>query len=259
MNYKQYVLVTCMIMGASVNAQSYIDHAAPNQWEGFYIGGYLGGAWGEAKFHTDAGGATPRSYFSSPADIESVNQSGQGRFNESSFYGGIQAGDNLLVGQFLYGAVVDFGAFGLNHYLSAVNVPFPSNPTMHYTLNTSITTDYLMTARGNLGYILLENLNVYATGGIAVTQMEVINEYQDATTSARGDHAKNKAGWTLGAGLHVPLSQHFFINAEYLYVAFAALKAPTIVNCPDLSCQSPLDTAVDLAANVMKLELNYKF
>lgn len=107
--------------------------------------------------------------------------------------GGIQGGYNWQYGQFVIGGEIDFQASGAEDRFAAWKF---SNP-------------FFGTVRGRVGYAM-NNILVYATGGLA---------YGNLRLNAPGaTESQWNAGWTIGAGAEVGLTQNWSAKAEYLYV-----------------------------------------
>ncbi|TAL62499.1 MAG: porin family protein [Legionella sp.] len=259
------LLLSGLIAASSLgHCGTMMDNSMLNLWEGFYLGGYLGGGWGKTNMGMNAGSlsVSPASYFTSQADINSVNQSGSGNLNQHAFIGGIQAGSNILVKNYIFGLIVDLGSFHMQDALDAENVPLPANPAINYHLHNSVETKWLLTARGNAGVIIHNWIQPYITGGLAVTDLEAHYRYRDSTNVGMFYEAKNgenKAGWTVGGGFQMPINPYLLVNAEYLYVAFKPRETYGIVNCANLSCFSMLKASVDFHANLFKLSMSYRF
>lgn len=249
-------------------ASAYSETMGPSApvWDGPFIGGYIGGAWANSDIVTDVGPVTSTSYFVSVANANSVNQSASGKVNPSAFIGGIQAGNNWTANNLLYGLALDFGSFSLNKNIAVNNVPFPSSlGFISYSTNVSVNTDWLFTARARLGYICNSSrFMVYGTGGLALTDLKVGNIYSDSNvlTPSNLDHSQssnkksNKAGWTVGAGAELFVTQKLTVNAEYLYVDFNNVTTSTpIVETPKTSI---MNTSANLSANIFRVGLNYK-
>ena len=242
--------------------------AASNiNWAGPYVGGYIGGAWGNSNFNTNVGALTDTSYFISTANINSVNQSGSRSLSPHAIIGGIQAGNNWILysklANFVYGLALDFGSFHLGKVNNATSIPYPTAPLLNYSLQTSMKTNWLFTARGRAG--ITPNASwpfIYATGGLAVTRLQVANNFNDTDTGFGGTTNNNtKAGWTVGGGIELPLTNNLVMTSEYLYVNFGSVSATNSITCSNGGCPevSPLLTSANLTANLLKVGLNYKF
>ena len=240
------------------------------RWSGPYVGGYIGGAWGHSNVTTTVGPVTDTSYFQSTANINVVNHNGSTSFDPSAFIAGLQLGDNWMYKNYVYGVVLDYGSFGLSDALGVVNSAYP-DASGDYTLNTSISTDWLYTVRGRLGWTpaLSWPLMIYATGGLAVTRLHVANSFVDSTTllGVGGSNSSDtKNGWTIGGGIEFPVTQNLTINSEYLYADFGSIAVnSSIYNSVQgfgidyQSLVSPFISSANLSANFFKVGLNYKF
>lgn len=232
-------------------------------WIGPYVGGFIGGAWGRSNINTNAGTVTSTSYFTSIANILSVNQNGSKTFRPNAFIGGIEGGNNWILNNLLYGIVLDFGSFRLHSFKDAAGIPYPAFSAT-YSLQTLMKTNWLFTARGRLGFIPFPKWPlVYATGGLAVTKLQVANTFFDTATSfgvGTASDSNTKTGWTVGGGLELPIAKNVTINSEYLYVHFGSASARGSVRCSATFCStsSQLNTSANFSANLLKVGINYK-
>ena len=256
---------------AAASAQGVRSQDVPD-WNGFYVGGYVGSAWSDASIRTDAGTYVPgSSYFTSTANIDSINQNGSGSINPDAFTGGVQIGANLKSGNWVFGLEADFGSFSLKGTRGATNFVYPSLPANTYTMHASIDADWLLTARARLGWAIQPNMLIYVTGGLAMTNLRVSNSFSDDADSAGvggGSHSQTMKGWTIGGGAELALSRAWSIKAEYLYVDFGSLTVRSSVGCgpaATFDCSSvpvlpnAFSTSADLSAHIARVGLNYKF
>ena len=240
-------------------------------WAGPYVGGYLGGALAKANVKTTAGSITNDTYFSDQNDITAVGQSGTNTISPNASLAGIQVGDNFFTSpRITLGWVMDYSSFHLSETNTANNTPYPSGAG-NYSLQTSVTTNWLSTVRGRFGLTPPTSwpMMFYATGGLALANVKVSNSFSDTSSLAgtgESSTSSNQLGWTAGAGFELPLAQHLTLNAEYLYVNLGSVDTTSSLEnsaggfgiSPN-SLASPLTTSVDLHANLFKLGLNYKF
>jgi outer membrane immunogenic protein len=98
--------------------------------------------------------------------------------------------------------------------------------TTSFTVNQSVKTDWLFTARPRLGWAN-NNWLWYATGGLAVTELKYGNTFTDTYSPAfeTGSISKTKVGWTVGGGGEFALSNNWTVRAEYLYVDFGGVSS----------------------------------
>ena len=250
-----------LALGLTVSTTAFAD-----PWNGYYVGAFAGGAWGKGDIVTDVGPVNANSYFSSNGNIASIENSASGRDRSRAFTGGVQLGANQRFNQILLGAEVDFGAFDMNGSRGAGPIEYPTFPGLAYTASVSYSTDWLLTARGRVGWLAAPNLLLYFTGGLALSDVKASNAFFDEvpTTNAiaaRGSssHTSTKAGYTLGGGVEASLWGPWSIKAEYLYVDLGKVSTSGMIVPPIGPSRSPLDTSVDLTANIARVGINYSF
>lgn len=242
-------------------------------WTGSYIGAFLGHAWADVDLRTDAGAFIPNTtYFTAPENIASVNRNGSGSLNPDEVVAGVQIGTNLQSGQFVVGLEADFGSFNIGGAKGVTGFTYPVfAPPADYTMRASMSTDWLVTGRARLGWTPQPNVLLYATGGIAVTNLRVSNTFSDNASSqgvGGSSASETLVGWTLGAGGELALSREWSIKAEYLYLDFGSVTTKGSVFCgPAVAAictglgfvPSPYTSSADLSAHVARVGLNYKF
>ncbi len=239
-------------------------------WSGPFVGGYIGGAWEHANVKTTVGRLTDASYFASSSVINTVAQNSSGSFTPSAFVGGVQFGGNWMYQNLVYGLVLDYGSLNFNksHHANA----FYPDGAGSYTLDTKIKTDWLYTVRGRLGWApspWILPVMIYATGGLAVTKLQVSNYFHDTSALAGVGGSRNSDnlnGWVVGAGIEYPITQNWTINGEYLYARFGSTQTSNSIynatagfGLDSHSLVSPFSTSANLYANLFKVGLNYKF
>jgi outer membrane immunogenic protein len=238
-------------------------------WTGFYAGLNAGGAWGKFDPTTTVacGPGPPFLFVCSPTrdqtTASTIAAAGTGSMSGSGFTGGLQVGANWQSGNAVFGAEADFGAF---HIKASRQVSEASEiigiPGTSFAVTNSASTDWLFTARGRLGWAF-GNLLVYATGGLAVTDLHTNNTYTDTTpigSAASWGGTTNKAGWTVGGGLEWALSRNLSVKAEYLYLKFDSVnQAGVIVNPFASGYANAIATSTDLTAHIARAGVNYRF
>lgn len=244
--------------------------AASYPWQGSYVGAYFGGGLGNNHLSTTAGNVTDSSYFTTSADIHAVNNGGTFTHHPSSIIAGIQAGHDWARNQIVYGVVFDYGALPLNSSKRVSNLPYPDNSTT-YSVYTSMSTNWLLTLRGRLGYqaqLHWQSL-LYLTGGLALTQLKINNNYSDNSSllgAGRNSNAENKIGWAAGAGIELLSHNNMSINVEYLYVQVPSVKTTSFISnteagfgIPVQSLNSSFTSTGQFHASLLKIGLNYRF
>jgi outer membrane immunogenic protein len=158
-------------------------------WAGFYIGGHVGGAWGDL-------------------DVNDINEDRNTFKNSSSgVFGGGTIGYNFQTGSWVYGVEADLGAMGLSH--SATN---PLNADIVSKIDSGFYAD----ATARLGYAFDKTL-VYAKGGYAYYggSISITDLGNPATSKVTGF-----SGWTVGGGVEYKIAPAWSVKAEYQFFDF---------------------------------------
>jgi len=142
--------------------------------------------------------------------------------NPSGFIAGVQAGYNFQNGPWVFGLEGDIQASGADNTVSPWKY---TNP-------------WFGTIRGRGGYAF-NNILLYGTAGLAFGELR-------AETIGQSETHTN-AGWTVGVGGEVGLTQNWSAKIEYLHV--------------DLSSSRFAITggANDFSSNVVRVGVNYHF
>lgn len=104
---------------------------------------------------------------------------------------------------------------------------------------------------------MANNWLFYATGGLAVTQLTSDLLFTDSGGALEeGKIDTVKAGYTVGGGVEAPLTDRLSLKAEYLYVKFSGATVSGYLPPPP---NQAFTHSADLAANIVRLGLNYRF
>ena len=221
-------------------------------WTGFYLGVNAGGAWGTSDI-TGTLSSLP-----APANDTAYEAAESPNLRPDGFTGGAQAGFNWQSGNVVFGLEADFGYFGLNG--SQTTNIVPSGPvTLTATVNNSLKTDWLFTARPRIGWAN-NNWLVYATGGLAMTDMKFNSSFSDTageTEAATFD--KTKAGWTAGGGVEVAFAGNWSAKLEYLYADFGSVSVTDPVLLAGVPESLSTTHDVSLHTQIVRAGLNYRF
>jgi outer membrane immunogenic protein len=255
------IALSFVALGA--NMQSAAAAPATYNWSGLYLGLNAGGNWGTVNPST--GIAQAGTYLGAcggvPDPCANIAAAGGQSFNTSGFTGGVLGGYNWQSGNFLAGIEVDFQYF---RSAGSRTVSSPLVGGITFNLTTSLSTDWLFTARPRIG-LVTNNWLLYGTGGLALAQLKGTWDYSDNNnapcTCESASASVTKAGWTIGGGVEVALPGNWFIGGEYLYVQFgsisvtsANLAVPGVAGFTDVFAHS-----VDLNTNIVRARLSKKF
>ena len=234
------------------------------KWTGVYAG--LNGGW--ARGMSDATTTTvfsPTGYFaqSSPPAIASA---GSQSLTNNNFTGGIQAGYNWQFGKFVVGGEMDFNYLGINDSKSCT-AGYPCCSPTTFTIESSIKTDWLFTARPRIAFAL-DNWLFYGTGGLAVTRIKADWTFTDtfAGMYETASESSTKVGWTVGGGVEMGIGKQWSLKAEYLYTDFGSVSTNGLIsgstNGPawvTVAAQNPFAHTMDLRTHMVRFGINYRF
>jgi outer membrane immunogenic protein len=182
----------------------------PYSWTGFYIGGLLGGGFGDN--HSSYSGFDPGD---TPPSVSP---------NGSGVVAGAEAGYNRQFGTWLAGLEADVAYTHIDGTASSVSVNGVTQPT-EQDLN------WLATVRGRLGVLPSERLLLFATGGAAFGGISLSSRLGPASgacgpgnSCGSGSTSATHAGWTLGGGIEYAVSDWVSLKAEYLYVDLGSIS-----------------------------------
>jgi outer membrane immunogenic protein len=250
----------CVCLGVGIFAVTSGAHAAPpDDWNGLYIGGLVGGAWGTSG---SASGATNSTSFFSlaaelgPGEVAAFNADGKQNLNPNGFLGGFEAGYNFQRSIWLFGVEGDIDWFDLSG--GATSGPFAIAPGVNATITTTESADWLATLRGRVG-VAPGNWLFYATGGAALARFNArfavsipalvppIAETASVSTT--------RAGYALGGGIETKLSPNWSVKGEYLFADFGSLSASGASGLPP----QPFVHTLNLQFNILRFAVNYHF
>lgn len=209
-------------------------------WTGFYIGVNAGYAFnGDSKLKNVN--------FSNFSD---VNYTVIRNSDDGSFTGGAQAGYNYQMGSVVFGieADINYAAVEKKYFASTDIAGFAGE------LNAKSEVEWYGTLRPRLGFVPVDRLLVFVTGGLAYGQVKTSATFLDTTgRNVNGSKDDTRVGWTLGAGLEYAITDNVTVKGEYAYVDLGD-KNRTWTNGIDF-----LTVKEETNFHVVRAGLNYKF
>jgi outer membrane immunogenic protein len=258
MKFATYLFPLSLLLSTTAHAadvlveQAPLPVAAAYDWSGIYIGvngGYGGGDF-EHPFSVDA--EVDEGVFT-----EILN--GSLDVTASGFLGGGQIGYNWQSGQFVFGAEADIQASNIKGEVSgdiSVDEASPILGGLDGNAEAGTELEYFGTVRARLGYVPVERLLVYGTGGFAYGRTE---SYLRAGADGGPDLVDvstrdNRTGWTVGGGAEYAFTDNWSLKTEYLY---------TDLGTEELFSES-IDTIAasldsDVKFHTVRAGLNWKF
>jgi outer membrane immunogenic protein len=222
--------------------------AAVSIWNGCYIGVNAGDAW-----------------FRQSADVvaqTSLNQApGTVHLKDSSVIGGVHFG---CMGEFTPGWVVgmegDWSATRLRDTQVFPNLFLNGTPVGSGSITFSSKTEWLATARGRLGVVVIPNLLLYGTAGAAWNKTNYSGFDVFITpcpNCAITSFSSTKLGWVAGGGAEWAWTRNWLFRVEYLhYDISGAHSSPGLIVAPTARVNFTWD---DLRINEVRAGLTYKF
>ncbi len=227
--------------------------AAPS-WTGFYIGGNVGGIWGNSNFRGDtssSGGywSPDNAAFASALDI--------GNAHSSSLIGGLQAGINWRTGSVVFGIEADIDASNLRAQRNASGLN--DGGTVLNTISQSAESDWLLTIRPRVG-LIYEKALLFATGGLAVANLKNTNAFTDFywPVTATSSVSSSLVGWTAGFGIEYPVDRYWSWKVEYLHTQFPKVGSVGSLSNPS-GDTATYNFSADLSSDLIRVGINRHF
>src|SRR5262249_47516352 len=184
-------------------------------WAGLYLGVHAGYGWGHDPF-TDV-------IFAGKAPLVDVNSKG----GVWGFHAGANWQDGWLVG----GLEIDISGTRIQGSSSVTSALTVGTETATTTVRQTDKFDYLGSARARLGVLVMPNLLLYGTGGLAWTRFVQTQDQNilltDPTVPLTATIATSQStptwrfGFAVGAGAEVLLwDSNWLARVEYLHYDF---------------------------------------
>jgi outer membrane immunogenic protein len=202
-----------------------IAEAPVFSWTGGYIGIQGGWSWGDDHtFESITATGTPTGF-----DQD---------FEPDGFVGGIHIGYNWQANQFVYGAEADFE-------FSTVDGGY----TLLNGNGTSFEQDWQASIRARLGFVATDRLLVYATGGVAFTDLS----YTYFTPLIAESFDSTETGWTVGGGAEYAFTDNLTARLEYRYTDFGEISNNSTAAFPGFTYSH------DPQFHTVRVGFSYKF
>jgi len=160
-------------------------------WSGFYVGANLGGLWSRDSVASD------------------FAEGGMDALSTSGIVGGVQAGYNYQISNFVVGAEGDLdwsSAKGSDGGLFGTTVTHSANLPFYGDLR----------ARAGIAF---DRFLPYVTGGVVFADLHN-NSGSGEFTPPIALGRSEATGWTIGGGGEYAIDNHWSVKAEYLFMQF---------------------------------------
>lgn len=259
------------------------------RWTGFYMGLNTGAILNNSNsLKTISYPGPAAGTFENESLVSAILSSSSYSISSNlGFIGGGQLGYNRQVNMSACGLndfILGFGAdiqgiaqTSSNMYnLNGSSVPSYPSETMFSSLSATKQLNYLGTIRGQIGYLIIPELMVYGTGGLAYGgARSMLKIFQSnsfiqpgsvvALSSANGSFSSTLTGWSVGGGAEWMFKPNWSIKLEYIYYdlgnAYYALS-PSVVNAqnfPQPTWSSFTSANTRFNGNVLRVGLSYHF
>jgi outer membrane immunogenic protein len=162
--------------------------------------------------------------------------------NAFGFTGGGQVGCNWRAwSSFVWGGEADLQYTGLDGSRDI----FAPDASAHQDFSSR----WLATFRGRAGWLAAPNMYLYATGGLALANVNTASSANFNGTINNLSDSTTHAGWTVGAGLEWMFTPRWSAKVEYLYVDLGHATNPLPISNNELS----------LTENIVRVGINYHF
>jgi outer membrane immunogenic protein len=253
-----FVFTFGMAIICSAHAQSF---------NGAYIGGYAGGNQGTSDAHTTT--VFSSSGYFATSSVPAIATAGNQSMSPNGFSGGGTVGTNVQHKSLVYGGELDFGSMSMS--ASAITGPVqypccPPTPTSpnNFTVTQNISTDWLFTGRGRVGFATGRML-IYGTGGLAAANFNYRALFTDTFAAAHesGTVNQKRKGFIGGGGTEFRMSQHWSLKGEFLFADFFQGQAVSL-NLTAFASATNFPTngfthKADLNAKIFRSGFNYRF
>ena len=159
------------------------------------------------------------------------------------FTGGGQVGCNWQpwTSWFVWGGEADLQYTGLDGSRDV----FAPDASAHQDFSSR----WLATVRGRAGWLAADNMYLYATGGLALANVNTASSVNFNGAFSNLSDSTTHAGWTVGAGLEWMFAQRWSAKVEYLYVDLGHATNPLPLTNNELA----------LTENIVRVGINYHF
>jgi len=224
------------------------SYAPAFSWTGTYVGANVGGIWG--KFDVNPATTSNLTGLVVAPGVMSINN--------SNVIGGVQAGYNWQIGQWVLGLEQDYQFTGLKQ---TATFAAPAGLFVGGDL-LAVKTDYLAATRAKIGMAWDLTL-IYAAGGLETGLFDVSSTYVArgaGGSPALGFTDANKLhfGFNVGAGIDYAVTNNVFIGVEYRYLDLGKETYNLGAFTPAGAAAQTVSSSVGLTASEVVAMLNFK-
>jgi outer membrane immunogenic protein len=235
-------------------------------WTGFYVGGNVGYSWNMSDPNTTV---IENGNYLGGCGINcgvAVGAAASPSLRPNSFVGGVQAGYNYQVNNFVMGIEADINSFRNRASSTVTQVyPPPGGLGIIYTTTSNVSTDWLFTLRPRIGVAVTPGVLLYGTAGLALANVRYTEAFNDNQINNFATQAaavsQTRVGWTAGAGLEAKLVANWTGKIEYLYADLGSVSTTSrlVVTLNPALSGDTFNQSANLRSNIVRVGLNYHF
>lgn len=287
----KYLLRATIAVGAMLVAGSAMAADMPLKapplpvwsWTGFYAGGNLGYGWASDPSTLSDSTSTTLTRCNNcdtptptliPLGTTIVTAAGTGNVNPNGVIGGLQIGYNWQNTSFVYGLEADIQGSGQSGSVTICDTAgCPAGAGM---ATQSVKLPWFGTVRARLGFTPTPRWLVYATGGLAVAEIQdsIAQGPVGGPTGINASIDTTRAGFAVGGGVETAITDRWSLKLEYLFMGFGTVSAggtgaavttttgacgfcapPRILEQITTQSTSTVSTRID--DNIIRVGLNY--
>ncbi|MGO9934253.1 MAG: outer membrane protein [Steroidobacteraceae bacterium] len=249
-------------IGGAASAQDVIA-TVTNQWEGFYAGANIGGAWNTTCNTWEVNNVI------SGAIQNVINN--RGCPNNGTFIGGVMLGYNFQYNEWVWGAGLDYEIWsGKNKTFTYVNAPGANAaPAGTYSFNFRGTPNGVFLLGPRVGYAIDNFLPYIQLGGVFTsgshTSTATYTDADENTAVFTGSKNFKSSGFGASIGGDVMIADQLFFRATYTYVNLGKGTSTltqcsgNATACAELSELELNNIHNSFTASLFRVGLAYKF
>jgi outer membrane immunogenic protein len=234
--------------------------ATYDAWNGFYVGGSLGGVWARSALRTTVALGSAGSYFYA-STIPVIDNAGRQQSQPGGPMDVLLTGYTLQRGPWVAGLEADFGYLDLSRQ-STGSAIYPCCAPTGFSISQGIRSNWLATVRPRIG-ITHAGLLFFLSGGVAVSDVRTSFAFTDDNSyaMASGSISHTAIGYAVGGGIAAKLASHWTITADYLLVNLGTVSASStnLITSDGPSPENRFHYSADLRENLVRLGVNYRF
>ena len=220
----------------------------PFNWTGFYIGGHIGGAWGDDDWNNVVA-SSGASFFGH-----------LGSLSATSALGGFQAGYNLQTGNWLWGVETSWSWTNLNGEFSSLASTALGGEVNFLASSNNI--NWIGDVTGKIG-MTFDRIAWYAGGGAAWSREK--DQLVGTSLTFGGQDvwdgsSYERSGWTLLTGVEYAFDRHWSARIQYNYYDFGTENVTLTRNpSPQFPLTSTFTMDTQLHVQDVTAAINYRF